>query len=98
MDEALTEQVRAAMPYAATLGLEVIAASKEEVHASVQWDERLTTAAGILHGGVVAGCLLLAHGYILPCPTDSRGVRRGRPGAESGRTRSRTCECRASGQ
>ena len=43
------------MPYAATLGLELIAASKEEVHAAVEWDERLTTAAGILHGGVLMG-------------------------------------------
>ena len=34
MDEALTEQVRTAMPYAATLGLELIAASKDEVHAA----------------------------------------------------------------
>ena len=55
VDEALTEQVRTAMPYAATLGLEVIAASKDEVHAAVEWEERLTTAAGILHGGVLMG-------------------------------------------
>jgi 1,4-dihydroxy-2-naphthoyl-CoA hydrolase len=55
VDEALTEQVRTAMPYAATLGLEVVAASKEEVHAAIEWAERLTTAAGILHGGVLMG-------------------------------------------
>ena len=55
VDEALTEQVRTAMPYAATLGLELIAASKDEVHAAVEWNERLTTAAGILHGGVLMG-------------------------------------------
>ena len=55
VDETLTEQVRTAMPYAATLGLEVIAASKDEVRAAVEWEERLTTAAGILHGGVLMG-------------------------------------------
>ena len=55
MDETLTEHVRTAMPYAAMLGLEVIAASKEEVRAAVYWEERLTTAAGILHGGVLMG-------------------------------------------
>ena len=55
VDEALTEQVRTAMPYAATLGLELMAASKDEVHAALEWDERLTTAAGILHGGVLMG-------------------------------------------
>ena len=63
MDETLTEQVRTAMPYAATLGLELIAASKEEVHASLDWDERLTTAAGILHGGVLMGLADTAGAY-----------------------------------
>ncbi len=55
MDEALTEQVRTAMPFADTLGIDMLAASKEEVHAAVAWEERLTTAAGILHGGVLMG-------------------------------------------
>jgi uncharacterized protein (TIGR00369 family) len=55
VDDALTEQVRSVMPYAATLGLEMIAAAKEEVHAAVEWEERLTTAAGILHGAVLMG-------------------------------------------
>ena len=55
MDEALTEQVRTAMPFAATLGLEVIAASTEEVRTAIEWEDRLTTAAGILHGGVLMG-------------------------------------------
>ena len=34
VDEALTEQVRAAMPYAATLGIEMLAASTDEVQAA----------------------------------------------------------------
>jgi uncharacterized protein (TIGR00369 family) len=53
VDEALTEQIRTAMPFADTLGLELLAASPEEVRAQVGWAERLTTAAGILHGGVL---------------------------------------------
>jgi uncharacterized protein (TIGR00369 family) len=55
VDEALTEQVRTAMPFADTLGLELLSASADEVKARVAWEERLTTAAGILHGGVLMG-------------------------------------------
>jgi uncharacterized protein (TIGR00369 family) len=55
VDEQLTQSVRAAMPYADTLGLEMLAASPDEVRARIAWEERLTTAAGILHGGVVMG-------------------------------------------
>ena len=55
MDAELTQTVRAAMPYAATLGLEVLAASPDEVRGRIAWEERLTTAAGLLHGGVLMG-------------------------------------------
>ena len=55
MDEELTRTVRAAMPYAATLGLELLAASADEVRGRIAWEERLTTAAGLLHGGVLMG-------------------------------------------
>jgi uncharacterized protein (TIGR00369 family) len=55
VDEELTRSVRAAMPYAETLGLEMLAASPEEVRGRVSWEERLTTAAGLLHGGVLMG-------------------------------------------
>jgi uncharacterized protein (TIGR00369 family) len=53
MDEALTGQVRAAMPFAETLGLELVSADKEEVRSRVTWEERLTTAGGLMHGGVL---------------------------------------------
>ena len=43
------------MPYAVTLGLEMLAASPDEVRARLEWEERLTTAAGLLHGGVLMG-------------------------------------------
>ena len=55
MDEQLTSTVREAMPYTATLGIEMLAASPEEVRGRVAWEERLTTAAGLLHGGVLMG-------------------------------------------
>lgn len=55
MDEALTEHLRGAMPYADTLGIDLLSASTEEVRGQVAWDQRLTTAAGLLHGGVLMG-------------------------------------------
>ncbi len=55
MDEELTRTVRAAMPYVDTLGLELLTATTEEVRGRVAWEERLTTAAGLLHGGVLMG-------------------------------------------
>ena len=55
MDAELTRTVRAAMPYAETLGLELLAASADEVRGRIAWEERLTTAAGLLHGGVLMG-------------------------------------------
>ena len=55
VDEELTRSVRAAMPYADTLGLELLSASPDEVRGRVAWEERLTTAAGLLHGGVLMG-------------------------------------------
>jgi 1,4-dihydroxy-2-naphthoyl-CoA hydrolase len=55
VDEELTRNVRAAMPYADTLGLELLSSSPDEVRGRIVWEERLTTAAGLLHGGVLMG-------------------------------------------
>jgi len=55
VDEELTRVVRSAMPFADTLGIELLAASPDEVRGRVAWEERLTTAAGLLHGGVLMG-------------------------------------------
>ena len=55
MDRKLTETLHAAMPYAATLGIELTGASPDEVSGRVTWEERLTTAGGLLHGGVLMG-------------------------------------------
>jgi 1,4-dihydroxy-2-naphthoyl-CoA hydrolase len=55
VDEQLTKTVRDAMPYTETLGIEMLDASPDEVRGRVAWEERLTTAAGLLHGGVLMG-------------------------------------------
>ena len=54
MDE-INEQLRAAMPFGGFLGLEVDAASAEEVRGRLAWNEELCTTGGILHGGALMG-------------------------------------------
>jgi uncharacterized protein (TIGR00369 family) len=49
------DQLRAAMPFASLLGIEVVAASSDEVRARLDWDESRCTAGGILHGGALMG-------------------------------------------
>jgi uncharacterized protein (TIGR00369 family) len=53
IDAGLTAQARAAMPLAATLGLEFVAAAADEVRARLAWEERLCTAGAVLHGGAL---------------------------------------------
>ena len=50
-----TDRVRDAMPFAGTIGMELLAASAEEVESRLAWEERLCTAGGILHGGALMG-------------------------------------------
>ena len=52
-DAALTAGARASMPFAEVLGIEVLAASRDEVRVRIAWEERLCTAGGILHGGAL---------------------------------------------
>ena len=59
----LTASARASMPFAEVLGLEVVAASPEEVRARVPWEERLCTAGGILHGGALMSLADAAGAY-----------------------------------
>ena len=55
------------MPFARELGIEVTAATPEEVRGRLAWSERLCTAGGVMHGGVLmafadtlgAGCAFL---------------------------------------
>jgi 1,4-dihydroxy-2-naphthoyl-CoA hydrolase len=62
-DAALTAGARESMPFADTLGLEVLAASPEEVMARMSWEERLCTAGGILHGGALMSLADAAGAY-----------------------------------
>jgi uncharacterized protein (TIGR00369 family) len=41
------------MPFAEVLGIELLAASRDEVQARIAWEERLCTAGGLLHGGAL---------------------------------------------
>ena len=59
----LTEQARAAMPFAATLGVELVSAAPEEVRARLAWEERLCTAGAILHGGALMSLADAAGAY-----------------------------------
>jgi uncharacterized protein (TIGR00369 family) len=62
-DRGLTKQAHAAMPFTAELGIELLAASPDEVLAQVAWEERLCTAGGLLHGGVLMGLADSAGAY-----------------------------------
>ena len=50
-----TEQLHQLMPWAADLQLELVSAEPDEVIGRLQWQERLCTAVGVLHGGVLMG-------------------------------------------
>jgi uncharacterized protein (TIGR00369 family) len=51
------------MPFTRLLGLEVLAASPDEVRALVAWQEQLCTAGGILHGGALISLADAAGAY-----------------------------------
>lgn len=53
VDREQTEFMRQAVPFAAALGVEVIAGEPGEVRARVAWSPERCTTAGILHGGVI---------------------------------------------
>jgi uncharacterized protein (TIGR00369 family) len=48
-------ELRAAMPFAGTVGIELSEASAERVSGRLAWAPELTTAGGVLHGGAVMG-------------------------------------------
>lgn len=48
-----TRSVRALMPFADHLGLEVVSASAQEAVLSLRWQPHLTTAGPALHGGAL---------------------------------------------
>jgi uncharacterized protein (TIGR00369 family) len=54
-DPAALEQFLTLMPFAAMLGIELEAASAEEVVGRLKWREELCTSGGVLHGGALMG-------------------------------------------
>jgi uncharacterized protein (TIGR00369 family) len=75
-DTDLTAGARVSMPFAEVLGLEMVAASPEEVRAQLAWEERLCTAGGILHGGALMSLADAAGAYVafLNLPEGSTGT------------------------
>lgn len=53
VDEKSTALMHEAMPYTATLGVEVLGSAPNEVKSRLLWSESLTTTAGIMHGGAL---------------------------------------------
>lgn len=49
----MTTRFRRAMPFAATLGIEVLVYTASEVRARLTWSEELATAGAVLHGGAI---------------------------------------------
>jgi uncharacterized protein (TIGR00369 family) len=75
-DRTLTAATRESMPFAEVLGIDVVSASADEVEARMPWEERLCTAGGILHGGVLMSLADAAGGLCayLNLPQGSAGT------------------------
>ena len=52
-DETATKFMHDAMPFTATLGIEVLKSTPEEVRARIPWDASRCTGGGLLHGGLI---------------------------------------------
>jgi uncharacterized protein (TIGR00369 family) len=72
----LIQQLNQAMPFGAVLGLEVIAASAEEVRARLGWAEERCTAGGVMHGGAMMALADSTGGFcaFLNLPADATGT------------------------
>jgi uncharacterized protein (TIGR00369 family) len=53
IDEQSTTFMHEAMPYAATLGVQVLVSTPTEVRCRLEWSASLTTSGGVMHGGVL---------------------------------------------
>jgi uncharacterized protein (TIGR00369 family) len=52
-DADLTSMLHTAMPLCATLGVVGVSSAPDLVEVSMEWEERLTTTGGLLHGGAL---------------------------------------------
>ena len=75
-DPTLTEQLRTTMQLGEKLGMDVVAATPDEVHLRLAWSEGLCTAAGVLHGGVLMALADSGGGLLafLNLPEDATGT------------------------
>jgi 1,4-dihydroxy-2-naphthoyl-CoA hydrolase len=55
MDLSALQQLQAAMPYASLLGVELTAATPDEVRGTLAWAPERCTTGGVLHGGALMG-------------------------------------------
>lgn len=53
VSESIVEMVAAAMPLAATLGIQVRSVAADRAVLTLDWRESLCTAGGVLHGGAI---------------------------------------------
>jgi uncharacterized protein (TIGR00369 family) len=58
-----TAEFCALMPFAATLGLERVHATREQVQASLAWTPARCTGGGVLHGGAIMALADSVGGY-----------------------------------
>jgi uncharacterized protein (TIGR00369 family) len=75
-DEATTLFLHTTMPFAALLGLTVLSSSPAETRLRLDWNPRLCTVAGALHGGVImaaADCAAASVAF-LNLPEGARGT------------------------
>jgi 1,4-dihydroxy-2-naphthoyl-CoA hydrolase len=71
-----TDAFTAAMPFGRRLGLELVAASADEVVTRLAWAEDLCTAGGVLHGGALMALADSGGGLcaFLNLPDDATGT------------------------
>jgi 1,4-dihydroxy-2-naphthoyl-CoA hydrolase len=71
-----TDTFNEAMPFGRRLGLELVAASPDEVVTRLGWTEDLCTAGGALHGGALMGLADSGGGLcaFLNLPEDANGT------------------------
>ena len=48
-----TAEIQERMPFAATMGIEIVSAAKDEVRSKMAWAPEKCTTLGILHGGAI---------------------------------------------
>ena len=75
-DPQLTASAAEAAPYTAFLGMEIVAASPDEVRSRLAWDAAKCTTGGMLHGGALMGLADSAGGLLafLNLPPEARGT------------------------